>query len=360
MCPKTDCRETCMFFCGYTRGISIPNRIFLLNRRNIKKKLKYLTFIVSQHISLLYYLFSTVVSFFSFLSFCSLPSKPRGFLLLTTKPNRNVTHSSLQRFESEHHTSLLSLTFPELLLHPEDPEGWCCSYPRLQSCTVYQTRSNTVTFTIYQVCIELFLSIRMPSVQNLLMLLSYLSLEFICRAFASILAPMSPMAFPLMSNLASVELLPSAFSTMDRSLFSLESARDREVRGWREKEGGMCGEGEKSVDRVSVQFNLSLSTVYLWERATINQTHIGSSKRIRRFERCSGTWRVQDLIKWNSLWSENDTKLYKVSSSVCLHTRMEVLCLECQIPSWRLLGTSFAKEKAEDSNQPAKSWEKPT
>lgn len=73
----------------------------------------------------------------------------------------------------------------------------------------------------------------MPSVQNLLMLLSYLSLEFICRAFASILAPMSPMAFPLMSNLASVELLPSAFSTMDRSLFSLESARDREVRGWR-------------------------------------------------------------------------------------------------------------------------------
>lgn len=44
---------------------------------------------------------------------------------------------------------------------------------------------------------------------------------------------MSPMAFPLMSNLVSVELLPSAFSTMDRSLFSLESARDREVRGWR-------------------------------------------------------------------------------------------------------------------------------
>lgn len=86
------------------------------------------------------------------------------------------------------------------------------------------------------------------------MLLSHLSLEFICRAFASILAPMSPMAFPLMSNLASVELLPRAFSTMDRSLFSLESARDREVRGWRgakeserEREGGgdVWGKREK-------------------------------------------------------------------------------------------------------------------
>lgn len=41
------------------------------------------------------------------------------------------------------------------------------------------------------------------------------------------------MAFPLMSSRVSVELLPSAFSTMDRSLFSRESARDREVRGWR-------------------------------------------------------------------------------------------------------------------------------
>lgn len=80
---------------------------------------------------------------------------------------------------------------------------------------------------------------------------------------------MSPMAFPLMSNRVSVELLPSAFSTMDRSLFSLESARDREVRGWRvmRERGGVCGEEEKSV---SVQFNLSLSTGHLWERATTN------------------------------------------------------------------------------------------
>lgn len=146
------------------------------------------------------------------------------------------------------------------------------------------------------------------------MLLSHLSLEFICRAFASILAPMSPMAFPLISKRASVELLPSAFSTMDRSLFSLESARDREVRGCRmirERRRGMCGEGDKSVDRVSVQFNLNLSTVYLWERATTSQTHIWSSKRIQRFERCCDTWKVQDL---NCLWSENDTKPYKVSA----------------------------------------------
>lgn len=61
----------------------------------------------------------------------------------------------------------------------------------------------------------------------------HLSLELICRALASILAPMSPIALPLMSSLVSVELLPSALRTMVRSLFSLESAREREVRGWR-------------------------------------------------------------------------------------------------------------------------------
>lgn len=65
---------------------------------------------------------------------------------------------------------------------------------------------------------------------------SHLSLELICRALANILAPMSPMAFPLMSNLVSEELLPRAFSTMVRSLFSLESARDRELRGWGREE----------------------------------------------------------------------------------------------------------------------------
>ena len=60
----------------------------------------------------------------------------------------------------------------------------------------------------------------------------------ICSALASILAPMSPMAFPLMSNLESEELLPIAFSTMVRSLLSLESARDKEVRGWGEERRG--------------------------------------------------------------------------------------------------------------------------
>lgn len=67
---------------------------------------------------------------------------------------------------------------------------------------------------------------------------------------------MSPMAFPLMSNLVSVELLPRAFSTMVRSLFSLESARDREVRGWgggeelREEEVYMWGGNRrKGVER---------------------------------------------------------------------------------------------------------------
>lgn len=71
---------------------------------------------------------------------------------------------------------------------------------------------------------------------------------------------MSPMAFPLMSNLVSEELLPSAFKTMVRSLFSLESARDREVRGCGGG-GGIEGEGcvhvgggekEKAFDRVYI------------------------------------------------------------------------------------------------------------
>lgn len=68
----------------------------------------------------------------------------------------------------------------------------------------------------------------------------------ICNAFASILAPMSPIAFPLMSSLVSVELLPKALRTMVRSLLSLESARDREVRGWEGQDltgaKGVCGE----------------------------------------------------------------------------------------------------------------------
>ena len=49
---------------------------------------------------------------------------------------------------------------------------------------------------------------------------------------------MSPMALPLMSSLVRLLLLPRALSTMVRSVFSLESARDREVRGWREVEDG--------------------------------------------------------------------------------------------------------------------------
>lgn len=62
-----------------------------------------------------------------------------------------------------------------------------------------------------------------------------LSLVLICRALASILAPMSPMAFPLMSNLVREVLLPRALSTMERSAFSLESASDRELSGCRAK-----------------------------------------------------------------------------------------------------------------------------
>lgn len=76
----------------------------------------------------------------------------------------------------------------------------------------------------------------------------------ICSALASILAPMSPMAFPLMSNLVSEELLPSAFRTMVRSLFSLESARDREVRGWRRCTCGVEGGEKKKVLREGLYY----------------------------------------------------------------------------------------------------------
>ena len=61
--------------------------------------------------------------------------------------------------------------------------------------------------------------------------LAHLSLVLICRALASILAPMSPMAFPLMSSLVSEALLPRALRTMERSAFSLESAKDSEFSG---------------------------------------------------------------------------------------------------------------------------------
>ena len=67
----------------------------------------------------------------------------------------------------------------------------------------------------------------------------------ICNAFASILAPMSPMALPLISSLLREELLPRALRTMVRSLLSLESARDREVRGW----GGEDRRGTEARDQ---------------------------------------------------------------------------------------------------------------
>lgn len=60
----------------------------------------------------------------------------------------------------------------------------------------------------------------------------YLSLVFICRAFASIFAPISPMAFPLISTFVREVLLPKALIMMVTSVFSLESARDNDCRGW--------------------------------------------------------------------------------------------------------------------------------
>lgn len=138
-----------------------------------------------------------------------------------------------------------SLTSPERLLRPADPEGWCCSYPRSQSCTdkcacyvnifhCFPFRVIINTFVFWCWCTKTvikFLDAWDPWI------FIYLSLELICRAFASILAPMSPIALPLMSSLVRDELLPSALRTMVRSLFSLESAREREVRGCGERRG---------------------------------------------------------------------------------------------------------------------------
>lgn len=62
---------------------------------------------------------------------------------------------------------------------------------------------------------------------------AYLSLVLICRALASILAPISPMPFPLMSTLVKEVLLPRALMMMVTSVLSFESARDRDCRGCR-------------------------------------------------------------------------------------------------------------------------------
>lgn len=61
---------------------------------------------------------------------------------------------------------------------------------------------------------------------------AYLSLVLICRALASIFAPMSPMPFPLMSTLVREVLLPRALMMMVTSALSLESARDKDCRGY--------------------------------------------------------------------------------------------------------------------------------
>lgn len=65
---------------------------------------------------------------------------------------------------------------------------------------------------------------------------------------------MSPIAFPLMSSLVSEELLPRAFRMMLRSLFSLESARDSEVRGWRGKDSEMEEKRKKKARQVFILY----------------------------------------------------------------------------------------------------------
>lgn len=66
----------------------------------------------------------------------------------------------------------------------------------------------------------------------------YLSLVLICRALASILAPVSPMALPLMSRETRLVLLPRALSRTLVPSLRRDSATDSDWRGWkRDKEG---------------------------------------------------------------------------------------------------------------------------
>lgn len=66
----------------------------------------------------------------------------------------------------------------------------------------------------------------------------HLSLVLICRALASILAPVSPMALPLMSRETRLVLLPRALSRTLVPSLRRDSATDSDWRGWkRDKEG---------------------------------------------------------------------------------------------------------------------------
>lgn len=189
---------------------------------------------------------------------------------------------------------------------------------------------------------------------NWLKLPSHLSLELICRAFASILAPMSPMAFPLMSNLASVELLPSAFSTMDRSLFSLESARDREVRGWRGTGGrAMCGEEEKRWWQSFSRIQCCFVRIRSLEKRRLLIKHASGDQR-----EFKGLIKAATHEKFN--WSSGMLCDLGTTQSFTKCPTMSVCTLEWRCFVWNAkypVGDSWepaSHKQAEASNQPEK------
>lgn len=59
----------------------------------------------------------------------------------------------------------------------------------------------------------------------------------IIKALASILAPVSPIQFPLISILDRLELLPRLLMRMVVPVFSFESHTERDSRGWEERDG---------------------------------------------------------------------------------------------------------------------------
>lgn len=63
-----------------------------------------------------------------------------------------------------------------------------------------------------------------------------MSLVLIIKALASILAPVSPIQFPLISILERLELLPKLLMRMVVPVFSLESHTDRDSSGWEKRQ----------------------------------------------------------------------------------------------------------------------------
>lgn len=94
----------------------------------------------------------------------------------------------------------------------------------------------------------------------------YLSLVLICRALASILAPVSPMALPLMSRETRLVLLPRALSRTLVPSLRRDSATDSDWRGWKRNKEGDRWPGHVKV-HVTLQTQPPFLSSSLWAGA---------------------------------------------------------------------------------------------